>query len=546
MAFKGRIFRSLTISLGASLAFAILPAMTASATDPVATITSISANVTTTTYGSTVTYTMFVNPVSGTGPVTGDVELTGHSDALGLDTNSNFKYFCYVALVNNEASCTSMAALPSAPGGFDSIYADYLGDANNAQSVGSTALIVFPAQTSLTASIVPGESLPGAGVTYSAAVSNTSGPDGTYAPYGQVAFSIGTTPLCTLTLIEGTPVPSASTGSCSASNAPLGVDTVTAEFAGNTYYAPSTAQGVVNVTTGASAPPPPPPPSTPPPTTPNAPTPAPPVTTSAPHGYWLVGSDGGIFSFGSAQFHGSTGDLVLQRQVVGITPTSDDGGYWLDASDGGIFAFGDAGFYGSIPGLGIRPAGSGLSDSLNAPIVGMVPSSDGQGYFMVGSDGGVFAFGDATYAGSCPAIGGCTGAAVAVIPDAAGNGYWLVTKQGYVYTFGDAPTLGSAGPQEGAVPVTSAVRTPDGVGYWILFANGVVDAFGDAANYGSPIGPGDTGPLNPATAIFATGAGNGYWVAAADGAVYAFADAPNDGSMAGQHLNAPIIAATGW
>ena len=47
-----------------------------------------------------------------------------------------------------------------------------------------------------------------------------------------------------------------------------------------------------------------------------------------PRGYWLVGSDGGIFTFGSAQFYGSTGNLKLQRPVVGIVPTADRGGYW--------------------------------------------------------------------------------------------------------------------------------------------------------------------------------------------------------------------------
>ena len=146
-------------------------------------------------------------------------------------------------------------------------------------------------------------------------------------------------------------------------------------------------------------------------------------------GYWLVGSDGGIFSFGSAQFYGSTGSLHLQRPVVGIVPTADHGGYWLDASDGGVFAYGDTQFYGSIPGLGLHPAGSGLPNSLNAPIVGMVPSIDDNGYFMVASDGGVFAFGDAHFAGSCPGIGGCSGSAVAVMPDASGNGYWLVTYE---------------------------------------------------------------------------------------------------------------------
>ena len=30
--------------------------------------------------------------------------------------------------------------------------------------------------------------------------------------------------------------------------------------------------------------------------------------TATSHGYWLVGSDGGIFTFGSAEFYGSTGE----------------------------------------------------------------------------------------------------------------------------------------------------------------------------------------------------------------------------------------------
>jgi hypothetical protein len=260
------------------------------------------------------------------------------------------------------------------------------------------------------------------------------------------------------------------------------------------------------------------------------------------HGYWLVGSDGGIFTFGAAQFYGSTGALKLQRPVVGITPTSDLGGYWLVASDGGIFTFGDAGFFGSIPGLGFAPAGSGAAKKLNAPIVGMVPSSDGGGYFMVGSDGGVFAFGDAKFEGSCPGIGGCSGAAVTVMPDATGNGYWLLTATGHIYTFGDAAYYGAPGPQ--SVPVTSAVRTADGKGYWILFSNGAIARYGDAGNFGSPSGV--FGGQNPATAIFATADGQGYWVASANGSVYTYGDAQFAGSMAGTKLNGAIIAATGF
>ena len=262
----------------------------------------------------------------------------------------------------------------------------------------------------------------------------------------------------------------------------------------------------------------------------------------SPHGYWLVGSDGGIFTFGSNQFYGSTGSLKLQRPVVGIVPTADRGGYWLDASDGGVFSFGDTQFYGSIPGLGLHPAGSGQPNSLNAPIVGMVPSRDDGGYFMVGSDGGVFAFGDAHFAGSCPGIaGGCAGAAVAVMPDHSGNGYWLVTSTGNIYTFGDAPYFGAPG--HGTV--TSAVASPDGLGYLIVLSDGEVFHYGDAANDGAPPA-GDFSVFDAATAIFGTSDGAGYWVSSALGAVYNFGDAPNDGGMAGTQLNGPIIAATGF
>ncbi len=275
-------------------------------------------------------------------------------------------------------------------------------------------------------------------------------------------------------------------------------------------------------------------------TTPGVPPPSG-KTTATSHGYWLTGSDGGVFSFGNARFHGSTGAMVLQRPVVGMVPTADEGGYWLDASDGGIFAFGNSQFYGSIPGLGLNPAGSGLPHSLNAPIVAVEPSIDDGGYFMVASDGGVFAFGDAHFAGSCPGIGGCAGAAVAVMPYGNGDGYWLVTATGNVYAFGDAPRLGA--PDRGTV--TSAVATRDGKGYWILLSDGEVFPYGDAATLGSPSSA-NFNSGDPATALFTTSDGAGYWVASALGAVFNYGDAPNDGGMSATHLNGDIIAGSGF
>src|SRR5438309_719507 len=64
-------------------------------------------------------------------------------------------------------------------------------------------------------------------------------------------------------------------------------------------------------------------------------------------GYWLVASDGGIFSFGDAKFYGSTGSIKLNKPITGMASTPGGAGYWLVASDGGIFSFGDPKIFGS-------------------------------------------------------------------------------------------------------------------------------------------------------------------------------------------------------
>ncbi len=110
------------------------------------------------------------------------------------------------------------------------------------------------------------------------------------------------------------------------------------------------------------------------------------MATPTGQGYYMVASDGGIFSFGDARFYGSTGDRRLNAPVQSLVPTVDGRGYWLVASDGGIFAF-SAPFRGS---MGDR--------RLNQPVTGMVRFGDG--YLMVASDGGVFNFSGQPFAGS--------------------------------------------------------------------------------------------------------------------------------------------------
>jgi hypothetical protein len=193
-------------------------------------------------------------------------------------------------------------------------------------------------------------------------------------------------------------------------------------------------------------------------------------------GYWLLGSDGGIFTFGAAQFSGSTGAMRLNQPILGMAATGDGDGYWLVASDGGIFSFGDAQFYGS---MGATP--------LNQPVVGMTTTPDGRGYRLVASDGGIFSFGDAQFYGSTGNIH-LNSPIVGMAPTPDNNGYWMVAADGGIFAFGDAGFYGSTGGQQISAPIRAMAATPDGGGYWLFGTDGNVYAFGDATNYGSALG----------------------------------------------------------
>jgi hypothetical protein len=251
------------------------------------------------------------------------------------------------------------------------------------------------------------------------------------------------------------------------------------------------------------------------------PGPQPPTT-----GYWLVASDGGIFSFGNAGFFGSTGNIHLNQPVVGMASTPDHQGYWMVASDGGIFAFGDAGFFGSMGGT-----------HLNKPVVGMASTPDGKGYWLVASDGGIFAFGDAGFFGSTGNIH-LNQPVVGMTSTSDGKGYWFDASDGGIFAFGDARFFGSMGGTHLNLPAVGMASTPDGGGYWLVAADGGIFAFGDAGFFGS------TGNIHlnqPVVGMTSTADGQGYWFVASDGGIFAFGDAPFDGSMGGTHLNKPVV-----
>jgi hypothetical protein len=70
------------------------------------------------------------------------------------------------------------------------------------------------------------------------------------------------------------------------------------------------------------------------------------VPNPAGPGYWLVASDGGVFSFGGVPFRGSMGATRLNKPMTGMVPYGN--GYLMVAEDGGIFNFSDKTFLGSL------------------------------------------------------------------------------------------------------------------------------------------------------------------------------------------------------
>ena len=109
--------------------------------------------------------------------------------------------------------------------------------------------------------------------------------------------------------------------------------------------------------------------------------------------YWLAASDGGIFTYRGRQFYGSTGSIQLNKPIVGMSAhrTGAATRSWPPTVGSSTTATRSS---------TVRPAVS----QLNKPIDGIVNTPDGGGYWLVASDGGMFAFGDAPFLGSTGSI----------------------------------------------------------------------------------------------------------------------------------------------
>ena len=204
-------------------------------------------------------------------------------------------------------------------------------------------------------------------------------------------------------------------------------------------------------------------------------------------------------------------------------------GYALVGSDGGLFDYGIEAYSGGMAG-----------HTLNAPIVGMAALPGTSGYWEVGSDGGVYAFGNAASYGS---MGGQTlnAPVVGMATTRDGGGYWLVGSDGGIYAFGDAAFYGSMGGQTLNAPIVGMAATTNGRGYWLVGADGGVYAFGNATYQGGEAG---TSLPKPIVGMAANPDGTGYWMVSKGGAVYSFGDAVYFGGTGSTTLQYPIVGIT--
>ncbi len=121
--------------------------------------------------------------------------------------------------------------------------------------------------------------------------------------------------------------------------------------------------------------------------------------------------------------------MTLNKPVVGMAAASNGSGYWLVASDGGIFAYGVP-FWGSTGSM-----------HLNKPVVGMASDAGSTGYWLTASDGGIFAY-NAPFDGSAGSMA-LNAPIVGMEAAASGSGYRFVAADGGVFNYGTSGFYGT-------------------------------------------------------------------------------------------------------
>ena len=230
------------------------------------------------------------------------------------------------------------------------------------------------------------------------------------------------------------------------------------------------------------------------------------------NGYWVVGANGRVQSYGGAHGYGDLSHTHLQSAVVASATTASGHGYWLTTAEGHVYVFGDAKFSGDM-----------RRTRLWSPIVAMAPTPSGKGYWLLGGDGGVFSFGDAKFHGSTGGIP-LTSPVVDIAPTRTGRGYWFVAADGGVFSFGDAKFRGSTGGRQLWQPITSITAAASGRGYWLIARDGGVFAFGVPFHGSLAVTP-NAASFGAGVRVRALASGRGYYILTSNGTALPFGTA---------------------
>ena len=235
-------------------------------------------------------------------------------------------------------------------------------------------------------------------------------------------------------------------------------------------------------------------------------------------GYWMLGSDGKVYAFGSAKNAGSAAG-----PAVAIAARLDGNGYWTTNWAGDVTHLGTAGDHGGHPAL------------LPGEVVSTISSTpSGNGYWLFTNRGRAFPYGDAQFYGDMSGTA-LNGPIIASVATATGHGYYMVGSDGGVFSFGDARFHGSTGGMHLNQPIVGISPTPDNRGYWLVASDGGVFAF--VASFRGSMG---ATHLNKAVNGLVA-YGNGYLMVASDGGIFDFSDKAFGGSLADDPPTAPIL-----
>jgi hypothetical protein len=148
------------------------------------------------------------------------------------------------------------------------------------------------------------------------------------------------------------------------------------------------------------------------------------IVAGARGGYWLYTPYGNVYPSPGGAWYGSPRASGFRgSSITGMAATPDGGGYWLVSAAGRVFAYGDA---------------APLSLGRRARHIKGIVAAAGGGWWLFTTRGSVSSTAGTPWYGSPRADGFRGSSIVAMAPTADGQGYWLIGSAGQVFAFGDA------------------------------------------------------------------------------------------------------------